>query len=101
MPGTIPVDFRSEGLHVRTLTPRPTAHPTDGNDDDGKDYAGANNDDLNIDTGLLQRCCSALKLSNRLRVAARYGFVPSRRRESLARRAGLPVRNEQRNADCH
>jgi len=40
---------------VRTLTPRPTAHPTDGNDDGGKDYARANNDDLNIDTGLLQR----------------------------------------------
>jgi hypothetical protein len=26
-------------MTVRTLTPRPTAHPTDGNDDDGKDYA--------------------------------------------------------------
>ncbi len=83
---------------MRTLTPRPTAHPTDGNDDGGKDYARANNDDLNIDTGLLQRWCSALKLGDRLRVAARYRFVPARRRESLARRAGLPVRDEQRYA---
>jgi hypothetical protein len=89
-----------EGLRVRTLTPRPTAHPIGGNDDGGKDYAGAKNDDLSIDTGLLQRWCSALKLGDRLRVAARYRFVPARRRESLARRAGLPVRNEQRYADC-
>ncbi len=45
---------------MRTLTPRPTAHPTDGNDDGGKDYARANNDDLNIDTGLLQSAsCSS------------------------------------------